>query len=301
MERKAAYCVRMAAAILAAADPLHLDDAPVRFAAALAARTGAPLMVAAVAAANGGVGVLAGGQSGEDLARDAGEALAQATRAASEEGVEAEPVEVAAASAPRGLALTAQEVGAGLLVVGSGGGGRHGHVRRGPTGDRLLNGAPCPVALVPRDWAPRFDTIGAAFVDTAEGRAAVRGAHALAARSGARLRVLAAVRPRPWMEPDAREELRWRIESAAQAAVSGLVGAPVDVDVSATDPGDLLAGVSSELDLLVCGTRGYGPRPGALLGGVTTWLTSEAACPVIVLAGDDRLEQLTQASSTSET
>lgn len=259
-----------------------------RFAAGVAGRTGAPLTVVSVLGDHTAVTALAAGQSGEDLADDGGAALEQAVRIAREEGVEAESLVVAASSAPRGLALAAAELGAGLVVVGSGNGGPPRQVQLGSTAERLLNGAPTAVALVPPGWEARpFATIGAGFVDTAEGHAAVRDAHALAARSGARLRVLAAVRTRAWSRASA-DELRAYAERAAEAAISGLLGAPVDVDVSVAEPAALLVGVSGELDLLVCGTRGYGPRPAALLGGVTRALCEQARCPVVVLSGENR-------------
>jgi nucleotide-binding universal stress UspA family protein len=278
---------RIAAVVLAAVDPLAPDPAPVRFAAAVAGRTGAPLNVVSICGDSAGVTPLAAGQSGEDLAdnADADAALEQAVRVARDEGVGAEPLSAVATSAPRGLALLAVTLGAGLVVVGSGAGGPPGQLRLGSTAERLLHGAPSAVALVPDGWeAHGFATIGAGFVDSAEGRAAVREAHALAARSGARLRVLTALRPRHWSRATA-DELRALGEAAAAAAVSGLLGAPVDVDVSLVEPADLLVAVSGELDVLVCGTRGYGPRPAALLGGVTRRVFAEARCPVVVLSG----------------
>jgi nucleotide-binding universal stress UspA family protein len=271
--------------VLAAVDPLAFDPAPVRFAVGVAGRTGAHLTIAAVFGDDGAATTLAAGQNGEDLVDDPAVALERAVRIARGEGVEAEPLAVAATSAPRGLALAATELGAELMVVGSGNGGPRGQVRPGATAERLLNGSPSAIALVPAGWAPRdFGAIGAGFLDSAEGRAAVRTAHALAARSGARLRVLAAVRPRAWRRAGAAE-LREQAETAAAAAVSGLAGAPVDVDVSVAEPAELLVAVSGELDLLVCGTRGYGPRPAALLGGVTRVLCAQARCPVVVLSG----------------
>lgn len=279
---------RIPASILAAADPAVFDPAPVRLAAAVAGRTGAPLSIVSVFGDHAAVTPLAAGQSGEELADDASAVLERAQRIARADGVEADSLAVSATSAPRGLALAAAELGAGLVVVGSGAGGPPGQLRRGPTAERLLNGSPSAVALVPEGWEPRaYAVIGVGFVDSAEGRAAVRGAHALAARSGARLRVLAAVRPRAWSRADA-DELRAQAEAAAEAAVSGLLGAPVDVDVSVAEPADLLVGVSGELDLLVCGTRGYGPRPAVLLGGVTRVLSAQARCPLVVLSGEDR-------------
>jgi nucleotide-binding universal stress UspA family protein len=276
---------RIAVPVLAAVDPLAPDPGPVRFAAAVAGRTGAPLTVVSVFGDHTAVTPLAAGQSGEALAEDADVVLEQAERIARDEAVEAESLAAVATSAPRGLSLTAVELGAGLLVVGSGVGGPSGQLHLGSTAERLLNGAPCAVALVPEGWETRdLTTIGAGFVDSAEGRAAVRDAHALAARSGARLRVLAAVRPRSWSHATA-DDLRAQAEAAAAAAMSGLLGAPVDVDVSVVEPADLLVAVSGELDLLVCGTRGYGPRPAALLGGVTRPLSARARCPVVVLSG----------------
>jgi hypothetical protein len=41
--------------------------------------------------------------------------------------------------------------------------------------------------------------------------------------------------------------------------------------------------VTDNLDLLVCGSRGYGPLRAVLLGSVSRVVTSAAACPVIVL------------------
>ena len=40
---------------------------------------------------------------------------------------------------------------------------------------------------------------------------------------------------------------------------------------------------SNDVDLLVCGSRGYGPLGSVLLGGVSRRLVHRAACPVIVV------------------
>jgi nucleotide-binding universal stress UspA family protein len=279
---------RIPAPVLAAVDPRAPDPAPIRFAAAVAGHTGAPLTVAGVVGDGSAVTPLAAGQSGEELGVDASAALERAVRIARDAGVEAEPVVLAAVSAPRGLALAATELGAGLVVVGSAAGGRPGQLHPGPTAARLLNGSPSAVAVVPAGWDGRaLATIAAGFAHGAEARAAVREAHALAVRAGARLRVLAAVRQRAWSHADAGE-LRALAEEAAGAAVPASAGAPVDVDVVVGEPADVLVAVSGELDLLVCGTRGYGPRPATLLGGVTRRLVAEARCPVAVLSGESR-------------
>jgi hypothetical protein len=44
-----------------------------------------------------------------------------------------------------------------------------------------------------------------------------------------------------------------------------------------------LIDMSQHVDLLVCGSRGYGPARAVLLGGVSRRVAAEASCPVIVL------------------
>ena len=57
----------------------------------------------------------------------------------------------------------------------------------------------------------------------------------------------------------------------------------METDAFVEDPADVLIRVSEHLDLLVCGSRGYGPLRAVLLGGVSRRLAAEAQCPVIVL------------------
>jgi nucleotide-binding universal stress UspA family protein len=182
-------------------------------------------------------------------------------------------------------------MGAGLLVLGSPAAATSGRVGVGSTAMRLLDGAACAVAIVPRDWErpQRWSALAVGFVESAEGRAAVRAAHALAARSGARLRVLTAVARPSWSDvPTA--DLRLRAEEAAEAAVAGRLGAAVDIDVEDRQPVASLVAASTQADVLVCGARAYGPRPAVLLGGVTSRVTREAECPVIVLAAGAAVE-----------
>jgi nucleotide-binding universal stress UspA family protein len=108
----------------------------------------------------------------------------------------------------------------------------------------------------------------------------------LAGRAGARLRVIAAVQRRSWMDGDVAvaADLHARAEEAAAADLAELVGTAVDVDVLDGEPAATLLAATGEMDLLVCGARGYGPERSALLGGVTRQLAEGAACPLIVLA-----------------
>jgi nucleotide-binding universal stress UspA family protein len=294
------YLLPTSAPILIAYDPASGDRAPVRFAAAVAGFTGAPLQVASVYADDDVLNRLAGGQMAEDLPGDPGERLEEVVRDLRADGLQAEAVAIGAASVPRGVDLAAAQIGPALVVVGSAAGTPSGRLAPSSTAQRLLDGGPCAVVIVPAGWdaGPPYRTFAAGFVETPEGHDAVRGAYALADRSGATLRVITAVQARPWMAAEAdrsaEDDLRIRAGAAAESAIASLLGARVDIDVAVEDPVDALLRVAGEVELLVCGSRCYGPTSTTLLGGVTRRLTAEAACPVIVTARapDVRLEEL---------
>ena len=288
----------MSKPIIVGYDPATADRAPVNFGVAATRFTGAPLIVASVSAAGDRPGA---GQQDEDLVLDPSDALAEAQRELEPEGIPVECRALTGTSAARALHEAAEAEDAGLLVVGSTRQGAIGRVLPGSTAERLMHGAPCPIAIVPPGWEAGggLHTIGIAYVDTEEGREALRSAHALAQRAGATLRVLSAVKAGLAMygETEARHaeqrgkdfdevegELRVRAEEALRRATETLDGdVPVETDAFVEDPADVLIRVSEHLDLLVCGSRGYGPLRAVLLGGVSRRLTAEAQCPVIVL------------------
>jgi nucleotide-binding universal stress UspA family protein len=289
----------MSKPIIVGYDPATSDRAPVNFGVAAARFTGAPLIVASAAAAvHDRPGA---GQQDEDLVLDVSQALEDAKRELEPEGIAVECRALANTSAARALHETSEAEDAGLLVVGSTRRGPVGRVVPGSTAERLMHGAPCPIAIVPPGWhaGAGLNTIGVAYVDTEEGREALRGAHALARRAGASLRVLTAVKAGLAMygQTEARTadqrgkdfeevegELRVRAESALRQATDALDGdVPVETDAFVEDPADVLIRVSEHLDLLICGSRAYGPLRAVLLGGVSRRLTAEAQCPVIVL------------------
>lgn len=73
-------------------------------------------------------------------------------------------------------------------------------------------------------------------------------------------------------------------EQAASAAVDELDGnVKVQVDAFLEDAADSLIRVSEHLDLVICGSRGYGPLRAVVLGGVSRRVAAESHCPVIVL------------------
>jgi nucleotide-binding universal stress UspA family protein len=280
--------------IVAGYDPRRGDRAPVDFGVGAARLTGARLIVVSVE--SGGRGAAA------DLPADATEALAQLQRELEAEEVEVELRTVKSSSAARALHEAAEAEDAGLLVVGSSRRSPVGRVLLGSTAYRLMHGAPCPAAVVPQRWdsSAGLSTIGVAYVDSDEGHAALRAGHALARRTGATLRVIAVVEHEFSMHLETEPALAGRTEKTDLEDVEGLRrveaekhlrevvatlhdGVEVEVDAFIGDPADVLIDVSAHLDLLVCGSRGYGPLRAVLLGSVSRRITAEARCPVIVI------------------
>ena len=297
----------MSARVLVGYDPKLRDQAPVEFGLAAARFTGASVIVASVFADSVVIAQMGHGSMDEELGSDATEALDHLRRSLDTGDVRCEFMPLGGRSAGAELHKLAESDSADLLVVGTGT-SKGGLVRSGSTADRLIQGAPCPIAVVPTGWQAGggLKTIGVAYVDTPEGRDALTGAAALARSAGAQLRVIAAVKTRefgrsgggrPGHEASSYDSVG-REEAETTEAAKALIGDAgdlvVDVDVSAQDAADFLIAASGNVDLLVCGSRGYGPRKAVLLGGVTHRVTREARCPVIVLArgAEGRLETL---------
>lgn len=290
----------MARPILVGYDPGADDRAPVEFGIAAAEFTGAPLILGAVHANTAALGRSGSAIAEEELPDGPSETLDHLGTDLRRQGVHVECRALAGASAAHALHDAAEEFGAGLLVVGSTGRGAVGRLLPGSTGQRLMHGAPCPVAVVPRSWerGGGLKTVGVAYVDTPEGRRALDDAIALARRSGAKLRVLHAAKSHglsgtfgggdPLTRATGYEELasavRVQAERAVEEATAGQAGIEVEPDVSVGDAAEFLIAASENVDVLVCGSRGYGPARAVLLGGVSRRVTTEAHCPVIVLA-----------------
>jgi nucleotide-binding universal stress UspA family protein len=130
----------MATVILVGYDPHTADRAPVRFGVMTARRIGAPLVVGSVYT---------------KLDKESGEPLEDLQRDLQAEDVQAACRPLSGVSTPTALHDAAQSFGAGLLVVGSTTRGEVSQAVGGSTAERLLHGAPCPVAVVPFGWEER--------------------------------------------------------------------------------------------------------------------------------------------------
>lgn len=205
------------------------------------------------------------------------------------------PVAVPGHSAAEGLYRLLEAEHPSMVVVGSSHRGPLGNVLAGRVASRLLTASPCPVAVAPRGLAmrerPVLREIGVGFDDTGESWNAVQRAAAIGIAAGAKLRIIHALQPvvAPPMVPDQSErlthELRVRRELAlgrAAASVSKELHAETTLLVG--DPVRVLEHEAGEgLDLLVLGSRGYGPVRRVLLGGVSDDVVRRSPCPVLVV------------------
>jgi nucleotide-binding universal stress UspA family protein len=211
--------------------------------------------------------------------------------------------EVSAPSESRGLHELAERERAELVVVGSSHRGPLGRTYPGSTGDRLLQGSACPVAVAPRGLreAPpeRLAVIAVAFLDTPDAGHALEVAAGLAERVGARLR-LVSVMPRPAevylpvvgrdaeeaFVASSRELFRRALDEALDRVGERVAAGAELVEGNVVDT--LATLDRRDADLLVCGSRAYGPLRRVLLGGVSSRLLRRSALPLLVVprAGD---------------
>jgi nucleotide-binding universal stress UspA family protein len=215
-----------------------------------------------------------------------------------EEPKEVEYRIVASSSAAHGLHDLAEESAASVIVVGSGSGGTEERLFAGSTAERLLSGSPCPVAVAPSGMRSRrpgeLTRIGVAYVDTRDANAALAVAARLAQRTSASLRLYTVVAEEAevlpaWLGHDAERGFLASARETYQLALdTAIAGLPPGLDATGRiltgDVLDVLAELGEDdIDVLVCGSRGYGPVARVLLGGVSSRLVRRARSPLIVV------------------
>lgn len=199
-------------------------------------------------------------------------------------GVEAELVSLQAPSPGQGLHEQAEEQGADLLVLGT---CRHGIVGRVVLGNDTrasINGAPCAIAVAPLGYAEDakpFASIGVGYDGSAESEAALQAAKLLAGRTRAdvRAREIVSIPYTGFVGPigTGLDEMI----ADAQRQMTSLAGVQGDARYGLT--AEELAEFSAEVDLLIVGSRGYGPLRRVMLGSTSLNLQSRARGPLLIL------------------
>ena len=235
--------------------------------------------------------------------RDAEQALAAGRALVGAETPVSELVR-ASASVARGLTELAEEQRVDLLVVGAHHGGPEGRTCAGRTAMRLLQGAPCAVAIAAagRRDAGAFHHVGIAYDGSPESEAALATAYALAARDGAAVSLYlalslagpsivagiafaqAAVSVAEAEHAALLSRLRAQelLDAAAEAAPAGLN--PRTVLVHGEPAREIARAADGIVDVLFAGSRGYGPMQRALAGSVSEGLLRGSAQPVVMTA-----------------
>jgi nucleotide-binding universal stress UspA family protein len=282
--------------IIVGVDESHGSSDAIALASSLAGVTGSTLMLVNVFPYDAHPS-RASNRAFEDYLRHDSEELLERLRSTLG-GETAEVRAIANPSPAHGLHELVESEGAALVVVGSTHTGRAGRVLPGSTAERLLHGSPCPVAVAPHGYAQRSShelaVIGCGYDGSTSAQHALEAARRLAAATGARLRVIRAFTPLAFDTPPGslatggmssyNDTLHERAAGELDAAVAKFEAEPgIESDFNVGDPVRILAAASEQLDLLIVGSRGYGPMHAVLVGGVTGRLLREAACPVIVL------------------
>lgn len=176
----------------------------------------------------------------------------------------------------RALHEAAEEIGASLIVAGSSHRGPVGRVLPGGVGERLLHAAPCSVAIAPRGYERPpggLRRIGVAFNDGPDGPAALAVAARLAGRAGASVTTYTVAGAEPFDVDRVLERVRRALPAESLEDAVFLRG----------DAAAELAAVSAGLNVLICGSRGYGPVRSVVFGGVSSELAHRAQCPLLVV------------------
>jgi nucleotide-binding universal stress UspA family protein len=218
--------------------------------------------------------------------REASAKLLERERAESD--LDAELVSIAGASPGHALHRQAEEQHADLLVVGSCSRGGLGRAMLGDDTRGALDGAPCAIAIAARGYAEHptpLAKIGVGYDGSPESELALQTARQIAHATGATVDALEVVSLPTYgytgiippltgvgldemlQEASARME---KLPDVHGHAVSGLTGAE-------------LAALADTVDLLIVGSRGYGPMKRMMLGSTSTYLQRHVRCSLLVM------------------
>lgn len=195
-----------------------------------------------------------------------------------------------ARSVASGLHQMARITGAEVLVVGTSHHGVVGQAMLGTNATRAAHGAPCAVAVAPRgladaDWTPR--EIAVAYNGSDEAKEALQFARRIATSTSAILRLVDVTEPvlTGWGSyiyiPDDtgfREASHRIAEKVLDVARPGET-----TQIRHGLINDELLAVTREVDLIVMGSRSYGPVRRTILGSTSDSIIHRADCPVIVV------------------
>jgi nucleotide-binding universal stress UspA family protein len=180
-------------------------------------------------------------------------------------------------------------------VLGSTHHAAFGSVAPGSVAEHLLQGARCRLIIAPKGYAKedhsqdRLRVLAVGYDGMAESQAALDEAAVPAKKFDASMKVVGVATPIPPMGaaaaaqagPEAGPDFQTRLQEAVAELPSELRALPV---LEKGDPVKKLLEVSEVgVDLLVLGSRGFGPVMRLLIGSVSSRVIRAASCPVMVI------------------
>lgn len=201
----------------------------------------------------------------------------------------------------RMLLECAAREGAATVVVGAPHLSALGRSLLGSVAERVLHHADREVAIAPHGYSAKhhdpFAKIAVAFDGTAEAKAALARAEALAHKAGAKVEILVAEDPvvvgleaeippdHPSSAPEVLEQALANIDPVLSASGRCLdVGwREVDRSIART----IAEACAPDVDLLITGSRSHGPAGRFLMGSVTSHLATMVTCPMLVVPRPD--------------
>lgn len=196
----------------------------------------------------------------------------------------------------RGLVEVADDVGAGLIVIGSGPRGRSGRIAIGSTADQLLHGSPVPVLLAPRGYADdgpeRPDRLTVAYWRRRDAELGLRAAAEFAELLNVPIRLLTLVLRPAGLPVRLRsgEDAMFRQYELAErelAVAAELIGDLGVVETDVVEGADVSKALGAAKwapgEILACMSSREGPFRKVFLGGTSGKIVRAAHCPVLML------------------
>ncbi|HWG09362.1 MAG TPA: universal stress protein [Solirubrobacteraceae bacterium] len=190
---------------------------------------------------------------------------------------------LSASSPAQGLHELARGEEADLIVLGSRRLGPRTKAAFGAVSENVMRAAPCAVAVAPRGYrseggfVPQRIAVG--WIPTNEGEDALGVAYRIARATGGSVELVTTTSTIGTVKS---------LETRARRAIEGVVDAlrgEVEVAIRAGvgKAAEELVNRSGNMDLIVLGSRGYGPPRTMLFGSVSSRVVPEALCPVMIM------------------
>jgi nucleotide-binding universal stress UspA family protein len=183
-----------------------------------------------------------------------------------------------------GLHQLAGRTGADLIVVGGAHRGPVGRLFSGDDARDALEGAPCAVATAPKGYREHdraLARVGVGYDGSLQSEAALTAARELAERTGGAIEALVVVEMPVGLTPGPWDDVVDGILDEASQRLEGLQG--VKTSTVWGNAGQALRALSERVDVLLLGTRRYGPIEHLMLGTTSAYVQRHAHCPTIVL------------------